>query len=73
MGNKSHNKPHLTTFVTARPETCPGVCVADRLSGFCEAILNVDGICKPDLKCCVSKQLFNGKLPAGKEAGHPLY
>jgi hypothetical protein len=36
------------------------------LSGFCEAILNVDGVCKPDLKCCVSKQLFNGKLPAGK-------
>ena len=49
----------------ASVESCPGVCVAERLSGFCEAILNIDGICKPDLKCCVSKQLFNGKIPPG--------
>jgi hypothetical protein len=47
-------------------ETCPGVCIADRLSGFCEAILNIDGVCKPGLKCCISKQLFNGKLSASK-------
>merc|ERR1739844_604642 len=30
---------------------CPGVCVAERLSGFCEAILDVPGICSSNMKC----------------------
>ncbi len=45
------------------PESCPGVCVAERLSGFCEAILNVDGLCKGALRCCVAKTVFGGKTP----------
>merc|ERR1719270_854116 len=45
---------------------CPGVCVAERLSGFCEAILDVPGICSSNMKCCVSKQIFEGEnIPAG--------
>lgn len=46
-------------------ENCPGVCVAERLSSFCEAILDVEGVCKPELKCCVSKQIFQGKPTSG--------
>lgn len=47
-------------------EKCPGVCVAERLSGFCEAILDVPGICSSNMKCCVSKQIFEGEnVPAG--------
>ena len=45
-------------------EKCPGVCVAERLAGFCEAILDVDSICAQKMKCCVSKQIFeSGNLP----------
>merc|ERR1712141_314441 len=44
-------------------KTCPGVCVAERLSGFCEAILNIQGLCKDSLRCCVAKQIFNGNYP----------
>ena len=53
---------NLNDFVS-RPlkptETCPGVCVAERLSGFCEAILNVDDLCKSNLRCCVSKETYD--------------
>ena len=45
------------------PETCPGVCVADRLSSFCEAILDVDDLCKSDLRCCVAKNVFGNDPP----------
>jgi len=45
-------------------KTCPGVCVAERLSGFCEAILNINGLCKESLRCCVAKQIFNGNYPS---------
>ena len=44
-------------------EKCPGVCVAERLSGFCEAILDIPGICASTMKCCVSKQIFEGEKP----------
>ena len=37
--------------------------MADRLSGFCEAILNIQGLCKDSLRCCVAKQIFNGNYP----------
>ena len=37
--------------------------MAERLSGFCEAILNINGICTSDLKCCVAKQIFKGEYP----------
>ena len=40
-------------------ESCPGVCVADRISCFCEAILNVTELCKDDLRCCVAKKIFS--------------
>ena len=37
--------------------------MAERLSGFCEAILNIQGLCKSSLRCCVAKQLFDGDYP----------
>ena len=60
---------NLIDFVSRLPkptETCPGVCVAERLSGFCEAILNVDDLCKSNLRCCVSKETYdNDDSPGG--------
>ncbi|XP_052124080.1 protein masquerade [Frankliniella occidentalis] len=43
--------------------TCPGVCVAERISDYCEAVLNVAELCKPALKCCVSKDVFGDEVP----------
>ena len=43
-------------------ETCPGVCVAERLSGFCEAILNVDDLCKSNLRQVIPWTFFIPKI-----------
>ena len=37
---------------------CPGVCVASHISSYCEAVLNVEGLCKVNMQCCVTKSLF---------------
>ncbi|KAF5303769.1 hypothetical protein FQA39_LY09842 [Lamprigera yunnana] len=42
---------------------CPGVCVAERISDYCEAILTTEDLCKPTLKCCVSSDVFGDKAP----------
>ncbi|KAE9531443.1 hypothetical protein AGLY_010649 [Aphis glycines] len=39
---------------------CPGVCVAERIADYCEAVLNVTEMCKTGLRCCVSKDAFAG-------------
>ena len=40
---------------------CPGVCVADRISCFCEAILDIPSLCKENLRCCVAKKIFGSE------------
>lgn len=37
---------------------CPGVCVANRISEYCEAALDVAELCRSGLRCCVSGDLF---------------
>lgn len=44
-------------------KACPGVCVAERISDYCEAILPIDDLCKTGLKCCVSSDVFGDKMP----------
>ncbi|KAK6635231.1 hypothetical protein RUM44_000482 [Polyplax serrata] len=39
-------------------KTCPGVCVAERIADYCEAVLNVPDLCKPGLRCCVSNDVY---------------
>ncbi|XP_037074866.1 protein masquerade-like, partial [Pollicipes pollicipes] len=39
---------------------CPGVCVAKRLAAYCEAALDLPGVCAADQRCCVAKDLFDG-------------
>ncbi|KAB7503915.1 hypothetical protein Anas_05481, partial [Armadillidium nasatum] len=48
-------------------KVCPGVCVAARISDFCEALVDVEGLCKPELRCCVPATLFDGVENAPKE------
>nr|CAH7759391.1 unnamed protein product [Callosobruchus chinensis] len=40
-----------------------GVCVAEKIADYCEAILNTDGLCEPGLRCCVSSNSFGDKVP----------
>uniref|UniRef100_A0AAR5PVP1 Peptidase S1 domain-containing protein n=1 Tax=Dendroctonus ponderosae TaxID=77166 RepID=A0AAR5PVP1_DENPD len=41
-----------------------GVCVAERVADYCEAILNTSSLCKPGLKCCVSSDAYGDKPPS---------
>ncbi|CAH1120964.1 unnamed protein product [Ceutorhynchus assimilis] len=41
-----------------------GVCVAERVADYCEAILNITSLCKPGLKCCVSSDAYGDKPPS---------
>jgi len=60
---KTTKKPKTTTESESEDDyetgICPGVCVADRISCFCEAILDIDDLCKPSLRCCVAKKIFD--------------
>lgn len=50
---------------TGSVKTCPGVCVAERIADYCEAVINVAEMCKPGLKCCVTRDSFsNAEKPA---------
>ena len=49
---------HIFHFCAA---VCPGVCVADRISCFCEAILDIPSLCKENLRCCVAKKIFGSE------------
>ncbi|CAH1979410.1 unnamed protein product [Acanthoscelides obtectus] len=40
-----------------------GVCVAEKIADYCEAILTTDGLCEPGLRCCVSSNSFGDKVP----------
>jgi len=46
---------------TSNTTVCPGVCVADRISCFCEAILDIPSLCKENLRCCVAKKIFGSE------------
>ena len=63
LGGPAQNLNDFVSRIPKPTETCPGVCVAERLSGFCEAILNVDDLCKSNLRCCVSKETYDDDAP----------
>merc|ERR1711953_1304078 len=46
---------------TSNTTVCPGVCVADRISCFCEAILDIPSLCKENLRCSVAKKIFGSE------------
>lgn len=45
-------------------KACPGVCVADRIADYCEAILTTEDLCKAGLRCCVSSDVYGDKIPS---------
>lgn len=44
-------------------KTCRGFCMAERISDYCEAILDAPDLCKPGLRCCVSSDAYGEKAP----------
>ncbi|XP_059472948.1 protein masquerade [Neocloeon triangulifer] len=40
-------------------KSCPGVCVAERIADYCEAVLDISSLCKTGLRCCVSRDVYS--------------
>jgi kallikrein len=38
--------------------------MAERIANYCDAVLNVESLCKPGYRCCVSRDLFGDSPPA---------
>ncbi|XP_015375314.1 PREDICTED: serine proteinase stubble [Diuraphis noxia] len=59
--NNQQQRPAVNSSSADNPGiVCPGVCVAERIADYCEAVLNVTEMCKTGLRCCVSKDAFAG-------------
>ncbi|KAK0090600.1 hypothetical protein PV325_010566 [Microctonus aethiopoides] len=43
---------------------CSGICIEARIADYCEAIINIDTLCKPAHRCCVSRDSFGNNPPA---------
>lgn len=56
----NHTTVYNTVLTLRTGIVCPGVCVAERIADYCEAVLNVTEMCKTGLRCCVSKDAFIG-------------
>lgn len=39
------------------------VCVNESMADYCEAILNVNGLCEPGMRCCLSRNSFGDNIP----------
>ncbi|XP_011504072.1 PREDICTED: serine proteinase stubble [Ceratosolen solmsi marchali] len=46
------------------PKSCSGICMAERIANYCDAVLNVENLCKFGYRCCVSRDLFGDSPPA---------
>nr|CAD7194728.1 unnamed protein product [Timema douglasi] len=50
--------PVLSEWFSFPVKACPGVCVAERIADYCEAVLDVKELCKTGLRCCVSRDVY---------------
>lgn len=57
------NPLQILSIIPGGNNNCLGVCVAERIADYCEAVLNDANLCKPGLRCCVSKDAYSGTLP----------
>lgn len=44
-------------------KTCTGICMAERIADYCDAVLAIDTLCKSGYKCCVSRDAFGDAPP----------
>ncbi|XP_028145713.2 protein masquerade [Diabrotica virgifera virgifera] len=61
---KKHNITDLNEPGSCNSTEFKGVCVAENIANYCEAILNTNDLCTPGLRCCVSSVTFGDKLPS---------
>ncbi|XP_012285276.1 serine proteinase stubble isoform X2 [Orussus abietinus] len=47
----------------AAARTCSGICMAERIADYCDAVLRGDSLCKPGYRCCVSRDAFGDSPP----------
>lgn len=63
----SQNKTEISMFTNGKNCTglpnLRGVCVKDRIADYCEAILNVESLCNPGERCCVTREAFGASPP----------
>lgn len=43
--------------------TCSGICMAERIADYCDAVLMIETLCKSGYKCCVSRDAFGDSPP----------
>ncbi|XP_031626166.1 protein masquerade-like [Contarinia nasturtii] len=61
-GHDSAQKIGDTDLNKGEELMCPGVCVENQFTEYCEAYLATSGMCESGSKCCVSKEKYKGKL-----------
>ncbi|KAG7202941.1 hypothetical protein KM043_010082 [Ampulex compressa] len=61
--SKSNSENQKDTSDKASVKTCSGICMAERIADYCDAVLAIDLLCKPGYKCCVSRDAFGDSPP----------
>ncbi|XP_070524138.1 protein masquerade isoform X2 [Cardiocondyla obscurior] len=60
---KTTPEGHNETSEKSSMKTCSGICMAERIADYCDAVLVIDTLCKPGYKCCVSRDAFGDTPP----------
>ncbi|XP_070161369.1 protein masquerade [Polyergus mexicanus] len=56
----NHNETNEKSSITI----CSGICMAERIADYCDAVLMIETLCKPGYKCCVSRDAFGDSPPS---------
>ncbi|XP_067212905.1 protein masquerade isoform X2 [Linepithema humile] len=59
---KTTPESYNETSEKSSTKVCSGICMAERIANYCDAVLMIDTLCKPSYKCCVSRDAF-GDFP----------
>ncbi|XP_017792915.1 PREDICTED: coagulation factor XI [Habropoda laboriosa] len=60
---KTTSESQKETTNKTSTKTCSGICMAERIADYCDAVLIIDTLCKPGYKCCVSRDAFGDSPP----------
>ncbi|XP_020296981.1 serine proteinase stubble [Pseudomyrmex gracilis] len=60
---KTTPESHNETSEKLPKKNCSGICMAERIADYCDAVLMIDNLCKPGHKCCVSRDAFGDSPP----------
>ncbi|XP_076163213.1 trypsin-like serine protease domain-containing protein masquerade isoform X1 [Ptiloglossa arizonensis] len=60
---KTTSQDNQVETVNKTTKACTGICMAERIADYCDAVLVIDTLCKPGYKCCVSRDAFGDSPP----------